>query len=497
MSDSEGPFACACLNLRIHTNTTSGERTALEEITDVLACELDSMAIQVELRSLFEVKPGSSIDPSISVVRCLLCKQPVLYFKPIHPSSVSSTQPRQLPPPYSPAYLAKEAKDPKTVRENMKMSEYSELFNVLLLPAFIGSGMSAATATPTTTPLSSRGTSHVPRDIKQKASEFLQLKEAAKNERIHEFVRAQDQALEQVRRRAMDECNIIAGIVSQAQSPPHALDSQDSGPSSMRRDSIGASSGLASLLRGRAHSNVGSLPVATIGGRMANPFERTAGSSKYGHNQSDDDDGQINLDDYDDDGNPVLRDGLQAVANATASPAGFRHVSSGGAFGRGLGSGGSGNRRRSSSRQSDDYSDEFESDEPSFGNFDNTSAAHQSAGLNMSAAAAAAHQQQDGNGKASGNLSQLLTGSMPRQIPPYGSSSFAGIHSLNRREYQQRADEKEMSRRRDQMVRGLPKTFVPPHQLMDRIHESGNSTDLLIGSKPRDSHAIGRRHAPG
>ncbi|KAJ2795175.1 hypothetical protein H4S07_006554, partial [Coemansia furcata] len=80
---------------------------------------------------------------------------------------------------------------------------------------------------------------------------------------------------------------------------------------------------------------------------------------------------------------------------------------------------------------------------------------------------------------------------MPRQIPAYGSSSFAGSHTLNRRESQQRADEIEMNRRRDQMVRALPKTFVPPHQLMDRIHESG-SADMLIGSKPRDSHAIGR-----
>ncbi|KAJ2431125.1 hypothetical protein GGF41_000688 [Coemansia sp. RSA 2531] len=89
-----------------------------------------------------------------------------------------------------------------------------------------------------------------------------------------------------------------------------------------------------------------------------------------------------------------------------------------------------------------------------------------------------------------------MSGSMPRQIPLYGSSSLAGAHTLNRREYQQRVDEIEMQRRRQQMVRELPKTFVPPHQLMDRIHESG-ATELLIGSKPRDSHAIGRRHAPG
>ncbi|KAJ2322820.1 hypothetical protein GGI00_005811, partial [Coemansia sp. RSA 2681] len=353
-SNSEGPFACGCLNLRVHTSTTSDERTALEDINDVLACELDSTAIQVELRALFEVKPASSIDPNISVVRCLLCKQPVLYFKPIHSSSVSSTQPRQLPPSYSSAYLAKEAKDPKTVRESMKMSEYSEPFGVLMLPEYISNT--------TTTAAPPRGSNHVPREIQQKATEFMQRNEAAKNERVHEFIRAQDQALERIRRRAADECSIIAGIVSRTQ--PHALDNQghDGVSSSLRRESIGASSGLASLLRGRAHSNVGSLPVATIGGRMANPFERHgAGTSKYGRGADDDDDdnddGPFDLDDYDDDGNPINRGGLQAVANATASPAGFRHVSGGGVFGRGIGN------RRSSSRQSDEYSDELEGGE--------------------------------------------------------------------------------------------------------------------------------------
>ncbi|KAJ2744979.1 hypothetical protein GGI20_002516 [Coemansia sp. BCRC 34301] len=470
----KGPFTCGCLNLRVHTSSTSDERTTLEDIGDVLACELDSTAIQVELHALFEVKPGSSIDPNISVVRCLLCKQPVLYFKPLHPPSVPSTQPRQLPPPYSSAYLAKEAKDPKSARESMKMSEYSEPFGVLLLPAFIGSAAMGS---------SSRGNSHVPRDIKQKATDFVQLNEAAKNERVHEFIRAQDQALEQIRRRTADECSVIAAIVSQTQQ--HALDSQghDGGPSSLRRDSIGASSGLASLLRGRAHSNVGSLPVATIGGRMANPFERagTGSSSKHGADGDDDGDGPFDLDDYDDDGNPILRGGLQA--GATASPAGFRHVS-GGSFGRG----GLGNRR-ASSRQSDEYSDEFEREEPAFGNFD---AARQPSARNTSFAA----QQHDERASGAGNLSQMLSGSMPRQIPPYGSSSLAGMHSLNRRENQQRADEREMNRRRDHIVRGLPKTFVPPHELMDRFHET-EPTDLLIGSKPRDSHAIGRRHAPG
>ncbi|KAJ2435544.1 hypothetical protein GGF42_009034, partial [Coemansia sp. RSA 2424] len=137
------------------------------------------------------------------------------------------------------------------------------------------------------------------------------------------------------------------------------------------------------------------------------------------------------------------------------------------------------------------YSDELEGgEEPAFGNFDG--APQRQSARNMSTR----QDEREAAEASGGNLSQMMSGSMPRQIPPYGSSSLAGIHSLNRRENQQRADEKEMNRRRSQMVRGLPKTFVPPHQLMDRIHESG-TTDLLIGSKPRDSHAIGRRHAPG
>ncbi|KAJ2051298.1 hypothetical protein GGI16_006823 [Coemansia sp. S142-1] len=464
-SDSEGPFACGCLNLRVHTQTTSDKRTSLEDISDVLECQLDSEAIQVELRALVEVKPGSSIDPNINVVRCLLCKQPVLYYNPGHPSSMPSTQQRQLPPAYSRAYLAKEAMDPKTVRESMKMSEYSEPFGVLLQAAFVGSAATSSGA---------RGTSHIPREIQQKAAEFLQRNEAAKNERVHEFIRAQDQVLELVRRRTTDECNIIAGIVSHVQ--PQVLDNQ--GGASLRKDSVG-SSGLAAMLRGRSHSSVGSLPAPSIGGRMANPFARSgADSSKF--NRGTDADGPFDLDDddYGAGGAGMVPGGLQGVANSTASPAGFRHVS-GGVFGRGFGN------RRSSSRQSDEHSDDFERDEPAFGNFDDTRIGTR---INMSS------QQEERPG--GGNLSQMMSGSMPRQIPLYGSSSLAGAHTLNRREYQQRVDEIEMQRRRQQMVRELPKTFVPPHQLMDRIHESG-ATELLIGSKPRDSHAIGRRHAPG
>ncbi|KAJ2688789.1 hypothetical protein IWW39_001930 [Coemansia spiralis] len=463
-NDAEGPFACGCLNLRVYTQTTSDKRSVFEDISDVLECQLGSEAVRVELRALVEVKPGSSIDPNISVVRCLLCKQAVLYYKPANPSSMPSTQQRQMPLAYSHAYLAKEAMDPKTVRESMKVSEYSEPFGVLLRPEFVGGS-------------GARGSGHVPRDINQKVGEYMQRKEAAKNERVHEFIRAQDQALERLRRRATDECHIIADIVSQAQ--PQALGSQ--GGASSRKDSV-ESSGLAAMLRGRSHSNVGSLPAPSIGGRMPNPFARS-GADVFKHGRGTEADGVFDLDDDDDDEAGMLRGGLQEVGNSTVSPAGFRHVS-GGAFGRGFGN------RRTSSRQSDEHSDDFERDEPAFGNFDEGRMGARFSGLNVT------QQQRPEERPGGGNLSQMLSGSMPRRIPTYGSSSLAGAYTLNRREHQQRADEKEMNRRREQMVRELPKTFVPPHQLMDRIHESGSS-DLLIGSKPRDSHAIGRRHAPG
>ncbi|KAJ2492225.1 hypothetical protein IWW37_001673 [Coemansia sp. RSA 2050] len=466
-NDAEGPFACGCLNLRVYTQTTSDKRTLLEDISDVLECQLDSEAVRVELRALVEVKPGSSIDPNISVVRCLLCKQAVLYYKPAHPSSMPSTQQRQLPPAYSQAYLAKEAMDPKIVRESMKMSEYSEPFGVLLRPEFVGSAASSSGA---------RGSGHVPREIHQKVGEYMQRNEAAKNERVHEFIRAQDQALEQIRRRTTDESHIIADIVNQAQ--PQALGSQ--GGASLRRDSVG-SSGLAAMLRGRSHSNVGSLPAPSIGGRLPNPFARS-GADAFKYGRGTDADGVFDLDEDEDEAG-MLRGGLQEVGNSTVSPAGFRHVS-GGAFGRGFGN------RRTSSRQSDEHSDDFEREEPAFGNFDEGRIGARFSALNVS------QRPEEKTGGGGGNLSQMLSGSMPRQIPTYGSSSLAGAYTLNRREHQQRADEKEMNRRREQMVRDLPKTFVPPHQLMDRIHDSG-SADLLIGSKPRDSHAIGRRHAPG
>ncbi|KAJ2824356.1 hypothetical protein GGI24_003429 [Coemansia furcata] len=386
-----------------------------------------------------------------------------------------STQQRPLPPAYSVGYLAKEAMDPNAVRESMKMSEYSEAFGVLLQAAFVGSAASGSG-------VRGSGGGHVPRELQVKVGEFMQHSEAAKNERVHEFIRAQDQALERVRRRATDECNIIAEIVNQVQPQGQQQALGGQGVASSHKDSAG-SSGLAAMLRGRSHSSVGSLPAPSIGGRMANPFARQSAdpSSRYGRGT--DADGTFYLEDDDDGAAGMLPGGLQGVANNTASPAGFRHVA-GGIFGRTFGA------RRTSSRQSDEHSDDFERDEPAFGNFDEGRIGARLSALNVS------QQQQQHEQRPGGNLSQMLSGSMPRQIPAYGSSSFAGSHTLNRRESQQRADELEMNRRRDQMVRALPKTFVPPHQLMDRIHESG-SADMLIGSKPRDSHAIGRRHAPG
>ncbi|KAJ2470569.1 hypothetical protein GGI02_002839, partial [Coemansia sp. RSA 2322] len=257
--DSRAPSSCTCLNVRVHAQITGSQRSSLEDIDNVLECILDSEAIQVELSALFEVKPASSIDPNISVVRCLLCKQPVLYFKTALLPSAPSTHhhhnhqhqqhgQRQLPPAHSAAYLATETKDPAAVRASKKMKEYSEPFGVLLLPAFTGGASSGA-----------RGALHVPREIQQKQSEYMQRSEAAKNERVHEYVRTQDQALERIRRRTANESGVISEIIGRVNSQ-----SGGNGTAATLREA-GGSSGLAAMLRGRAHSNVGSLPAPPIG----------------------------------------------------------------------------------------------------------------------------------------------------------------------------------------------------------------------------------------
>ncbi|KAJ2793418.1 hypothetical protein H4R21_005906 [Coemansia helicoidea] len=96
-----------------------------------------------------------------------------------------------------------------------------------------------------------------------------------------------------------------------------------------------------------------------------------------------------------------------------------------------------------------------------------------------------------------GNLSQMLVtaGSMPVQIPAFGSSSLSADPFMSRRQMVQHSDEMEMRRRRQKMMRGMPSTFIPPHKLMDSIHE--NDGEMPVGSKPRDAYPMSRRHAPG
>ncbi|KAJ2392939.1 hypothetical protein GGI23_005119 [Coemansia sp. RSA 2559] len=133
----------------------------------------------------------------------------------------------------------------------------------------------------------------------------------------------------------------------------------------------------------------------------------------------------------------------------------------------------------------------MENEEHEFGDFNDDDGSGAPGGRAVrdspSLAVPSMHHQQ-GLPSGNSNLGQMLAGSMPIQIPRFGSSSMAaGGYSMSRQEYQQRADEMDMSRRREQILRGLPKTFVPPHELMNQLHD--NDVDLLlVGSKPRDSY---------
>ncbi|KAI9504323.1 hypothetical protein GGI25_004380 [Coemansia spiralis] len=385
MAEALKTYACTCLNVRVHVQHTADERAALEDIANVLECTLDSSAIQVELSALVEVVPGSSIERNISVVRCLLCKHSVLYFL-----TAATQAQRQMPAPFTTAYLSAEARDPPDVAASQVRPEYSQPFGVLLLSAFAD----------VTRP---RQSAYTPREMQQKVAEFMQRQEAAKNERVREFIRAQDEELERVHRRTTDECSVLAEIISRAH--PKAQTAQ-------ARAGHAGSSGLAAMLRGGVGAARSGQPRGAHAGRPVDIAEE-----------------------------PHVQAGLGHPVRSAEPP----------------------------SRQSDeDYSDgEHEEDR-----FDSHAAP-----------------------RTGSNLSQMLAGSMPIQIPRFGSSSLAGAHSLSRQEYQQRADEVEKSRRREQILRGLPKTFVPPHELMDQLH--ANDADLLIGSKPRDSYGLGRRHAPG
>ncbi|KAI8318833.1 hypothetical protein GQ54DRAFT_299813 [Martensiomyces pterosporus] len=333
--------------------------------------------------------------------------------------------------------------DPAAVKDGEKAAEYSQSFGVLLLPHI-------------TRDIRPRASTHIPLDMRHRITEYLEKEETAKNERVREFAKAQEEKLDKLRQATMDECSVIAEIINvvNPQSPTIAA---------ARKDSAGAS-GLAAMLRaGGGGSSVRTGP---------NPFARPAASG-FGmpaRLRSNDDDGDIF--DLDED------------------------------FQTGLPPPESRGRRVTADHQSDEYSEDLEHEENDFGHFGESSG-------NLSTNPLQQYQAQDvissrvnvpqQQATASG-LGTLMSGSMPQKIPTFGSigaggSSFTAGPSLTRREYQMKADEKEMSRRKKEAARGIPKTFVPPHELLDRIHEQ--DSDLLIGSKPRDSYGWNRKYAPG
>ncbi|KAJ2378841.1 hypothetical protein GGI05_006677, partial [Coemansia sp. RSA 2603] len=261
--------------------------------------------------------------------------------------------------------------------------------------------------------------------------------EVAKNERVREYIHAQDRELELLQSRTMDECAMVAEIINAAN--PQKI---TSAPSAARRET-GGSSGLAAMLRG------GGTPASSIG--RSNPLER---SSSFDDNSDDEDVG-----------------GVFGLVDAMG----------------GMSTNASGSGRRMSTQNSDEFSDD--NDEAAFGNFEQMPAQA------FPSTVGGMHQQPS----RGGGLGQMLAGSMPIQIPKFGGSvggvgSMLGGHSLSR-DMAMRAEDAEQGRRRERFARELPKTFVPPHKLLDKMYE--NDTDLVIGSKPRDSYGLGRRYAPG
>ncbi|KAJ1877763.1 hypothetical protein LPJ57_003779 [Coemansia sp. RSA 486] len=327
--------------------------------------------------------------------------------------------------------------NPERVLEIQKSPEYSKPFGILLLPEFANGARSRP------------GGTHVPREIQQKATEFMQRQEIAKDERVREYIRAQDRALETVRNRTMDECALVADIIN-------AVHPQTTAAPPVRREPS-AASGLAAMLRGPTNGGSSS-SRANNGASRQNPMDRRLGTIGNNGQNSDDELGGVF----------GLADAVDSMALRGGTSASSRRNNN--AFG---------------AQQPDDFSGNDEDDEEeAFGDFAQLPP-HSFAPVQMTS-----QQQQRG-----GNLAPMLAGSMPIQIPTFGSGSVVGGHSLSRRELQHRAEEIEQNRRKEQFTRDLPKTFVPPHQLLDQMHE--NDTDLIIGSKPRDSYGFGRRYAPG
>ncbi|KAJ2685568.1 hypothetical protein H4R19_006791, partial [Coemansia spiralis] len=395
--------------------------------------------------ALAEVKKGSSIDPNISVVRCLLCKGAVVYFRgadagsmpllPAHPTMQQQPQrqhglgqqQRAMPAPHATVYLAKDVKDARAIAESEKASTYSEPFGVVLDPELVGK---------------LRGQVHVPRDLHQRATEYMRQQETEKNNRIRAFVQEQDAALEQLRARTDEQSSIVARLVAQVHKEP--------APSA--RSVSGATSGLAAMLRGSGSGPGPGSADASL--PMANPFARAA-LPRNGHadhnNKGDDDDGASSDYAMDD---PFLRDGGE-LSNMLEPPARSRPFPI----------------RRTPSQSGD----ESELD--------------------------GAEDTQWRTGGGGGVLSQMMVsagpammtaGSMPVQIPAYGSSSMSTDPFVSRRELLQRSDELEMHRRRQKIMRGMPSTFIPPHKLMDSINE--NDAEMFIGSKPKDAYLTSRHH---
>ncbi|KAJ2805778.1 hypothetical protein H4R20_001956, partial [Coemansia guatemalensis] len=277
----------------------------------------------------------------------------------------------------------------------------------------------------------SRPGTHIPRELQQKVSEFMRQQETAKSERVRAFVREQDAEIERLQQQTTLQCGIVADIISKVH--PQQLQ----GIASARNS--GGSSGLAAMLRSSGPAEA-----------RANPLLRPPRPSRDEDEEALDGSGEFGFD-------------VGALSSGGIT-GGVRQMS----------------LHASSSKQSDDYSDP-EHSEGGFGAFDEGPPV--TSGMTTQPS-------------REGNLSQMLAGSMPIQIPMYGgASSLAADPVMSRREYNRRADEREMNRRREQMVRQMPKTFVPPHKLMESIDES--SSEIVIGSKPRDLYNMPRRHAPG
>ncbi|KAJ2778034.1 hypothetical protein GGI15_004308, partial [Coemansia interrupta] len=313
-----------------------------------------------------------------------------MYFRASQSGESMPMRAGSMPEPHSEGYIASEAKNSDEVLQIQKRPEYSEPFGVLLLPEFRSKQPQSR---------SRLGGAHVSRELQQRATEFLQRQEVAKNERVREYIHAQDRELEILQGRTMDECAMVAEIINAAhpQKIPNA-------PSAARRDA-GGSSGLAAMLRGGT-------PTSSVG--RSNPLQRR---SSFDENSDDEDVG-----------------GVFGLVDAMG----------------GMSTNASGSGRRMSSQNSDDFSDE--DDEAAFGNFEQMPAQAFPSTLG-------GMRQQPARG---GGLGQMLAGSMPIQIPKFGGSvggvgSMLGGHSLSR-DMAMRAEDAEQGRRRERFAKELPKS---------------------------------------